>query len=360
MLYNQQYSLSPVAAPLFNSFECLVLTISESFSTAIVIVCRPPKANKDFLSEFAELLSFLCLKFERTLIQGDFNIHMDKKDSTLTKDFLSLLECFDLNQFVDCFTHNKGHILDLVISSGSLVSQLSTVDLGLSDHLAIFFDLYLPGAYISSSRIVTYRKWRSIELSDFSVFIDSSLSSFSSFDPLETKVSMLNSVLLSGLDTFAPQKSRSVSFVRPAPWYNDDLRMMKTSCRKMERNWRLSGLTVNYEAWKDCLQEYKVRIVSARSDYFSKMIDDNQRNPRQLFNSINKLLKCNSSLHVTASTHLVISFLTFLLLRLIMYARVFVLLFHCRPLLLMFLILVLFFQIFGHLIHTLFKRRFLK
>ncbi len=156
MLYNQQYSLSPVAAPLFNSFECLVLTISESLSTAIVTVYRPPKANKDFLPEFTELLSYLCLKFERTLIQGDFNIHMDKKDSVLTKYFLSLLECFDLNQFVDCFTHNKGHILDLVISSGSLVSQLSTVDLGLSDHLAIFFDLYLPGANISSSRIVTY------------------------------------------------------------------------------------------------------------------------------------------------------------------------------------------------------------
>ncbi len=38
VLYNQQYSLSPVAAPLFNSFECLVLTIFESLSTAIVTV----------------------------------------------------------------------------------------------------------------------------------------------------------------------------------------------------------------------------------------------------------------------------------------------------------------------------------
>lgn len=46
-----------------------------------------------------------------------------------------------------------------------------------------------------------YQKWRSTELSDFSVFIDSSLSVFSSSDPLETKVSMLNSVLLSGLDS---------------------------------------------------------------------------------------------------------------------------------------------------------------
>ncbi len=66
------------------------------------------------------------------------------------------------------------------------VSQLSTVDLGLSDHLAIFFDLYLPGANISSSPIVTYGD--QLSFSDFSVFIHSSLSSFSSFDPLETKV----------------------------------------------------------------------------------------------------------------------------------------------------------------------------
>lgn len=177
MLYNQQYSLSPVVAPLFNSFECLVLTTSESLSTAIVTVYRPPKANKDFLPEFAKLLPYLCLKFKITLILGDFNIHVDKYYTALTKYFLSLLECFDLNQFVDRPTHNKGHILDLVISSGSLVSQL-------------FFYLYLPGASISSSHIVTYRKWRSIELSDFSVFIDSTLSGFSSSDPLETKVSV--------------------------------------------------------------------------------------------------------------------------------------------------------------------------
>lgn len=247
VLYNQQYSLRPVTVPLFSSFECLVLTVSECHSTAIATVYRPPKANKDFLSEFVDLLSYLCLKFERTLFWGDFNIQMDKKDSALTKDFGSLLECFGLIQSVDCSTHNKGHILDLVISNGSFVSKLSTVELGLSDHLALFFDMHIPVANTASSRILTYRKWRSIDSSDFSVFINSSLSSFSSSDPLETKVSMLNSVLSSGLDLFAPQKSRSVSFARPAPWYNEDLRTMKTSCRKMERRWRCSGLSVHHQ-----------------------------------------------------------------------------------------------------------------
>lgn len=139
VLYNQKFTISPVVIPQFNSFECLVLSVSAPITTVIATVYRPPKTTEHFLSEFAELLSMLCLKFERTLILGDFNIHIDKKDSAMTKDFLSLLECFDLKQLVDCSTHIKGHTLDLVIANGSFVSQFSSADLGLSDYFAIFF-----------------------------------------------------------------------------------------------------------------------------------------------------------------------------------------------------------------------------
>lgn len=121
---------------------------------------------------------------------------------------------------------------------------------------------------------------------------------------LEAKVSKLNSVLLSGIDSFAPQKSRSVSFVWHAPWYNDGLHAMKTSCHKMEHMWCLSGVTVHYQAWKDSLHEFKAGIASARSGYFCKIIHNNQNKPRQLFNSINKLLNSNSLSPVIASTHL--------------------------------------------------------
>ncbi len=108
----------------------------------------------------------------------------------------------------------------------------------------------------------------SVAPTDFSDFIDSSLSCVSLSDDLDDKVSMLNSVLLSGLDTLAPLKSRSVSFVRSALWYHDALRAMKALCRKMERRWRMSGLTVHHQAWEDSLLEYKAEIVSARSIYF--------------------------------------------------------------------------------------------
>lgn len=97
MLHNQQFNMCPVAVPKSDSFECLALSVSAPLSTAVVTVYRPPKTNKDFLSELSDMLSFLCLRFERILLLGDFNIHMDIKDSTIAKDFLSILECFELN-----------------------------------------------------------------------------------------------------------------------------------------------------------------------------------------------------------------------------------------------------------------------
>ncbi len=158
VLHNQHYNVCPVVVPKFDSFGCLALSVSAPLFTAVATVYRPPKTNTDFLSEFSDILSFLCLKFERILLLGDFNIHIYIKDSTITKYVLSLWECFELNQLVDCPTHNKGHTLDLVISNGSFVSQLSTSDLGLSDHQAVFFNMELPDIYTTSSPIINYRK----------------------------------------------------------------------------------------------------------------------------------------------------------------------------------------------------------
>ncbi len=71
------------------------------------------------MSEFADLLSMLCFKFKHILILGDFNIHIDQKDCMLTKDFLFLLECFNLKQLISGPTHNT---LYLVIANYAIDS----------------------------------------------------------------------------------------------------------------------------------------------------------------------------------------------------------------------------------------------
>ncbi len=262
------------------------------------------------MSEFADLLSMLCFKFKNILILGDFNIHIDQNDCMLTKDFLFLLDCFNLKQLISGPTHNKGHTLDLVIANDAIVSQLSSVDIGLSDHFAIFFNLEISLCCTTSSHTVNFRKWKSINSSDFADTVVSSLSGLP-LASLEDKILQLNTVLDSNLDSFAPLKSRCVSFARSAPWYNDELRSKKVACRKLERKWCDSGLNVFYQAWKDHLGEYRTEIESARSVYFSQIIDNDQSNPRHLFHTINRLLKVNDGISLPVSNKLCNDFLNF-------------------------------------------------
>lgn len=110
MVYNLKLRTSSVTVPQFPSFECLVLSISAPVSIINATVYKPPKATTHaaFLSDFADFLSMLTMKFDRILIVGDFNIHVDRSDSVAAKAFLSLIDCFSFTQFVTDPTHNKG------------------------------------------------------------------------------------------------------------------------------------------------------------------------------------------------------------------------------------------------------------
>ena len=51
-----------------------------------------------------------------------------------------LMDSFNLMQSVTAPTHQKGHTLDLVLSSGCTVSNIEIRDVGVSDHFMILFD----------------------------------------------------------------------------------------------------------------------------------------------------------------------------------------------------------------------------
>lgn len=54
VLHNQQYSMSPMAVPQFNSFECLVLNVSAPLTTAIASL----QASKDKLRLFIKICRY--------------------------------------------------------------------------------------------------------------------------------------------------------------------------------------------------------------------------------------------------------------------------------------------------------------
>lgn len=70
---------------------------------------------------------------DRILILGDFNIHVCCPSNALAKDFLNLINSFNLVQSVTGPTHEHGHTLDLVLSYGLSVCECETIDNGFSD-----------------------------------------------------------------------------------------------------------------------------------------------------------------------------------------------------------------------------------
>ena len=69
----------------------------------------------DFLSEFQSLLEYLISSPSEIVIMGDFNIHVDVANHC-SLAFLDMLEGFDMRQLITFPTHNKGHILDVLIT----------------------------------------------------------------------------------------------------------------------------------------------------------------------------------------------------------------------------------------------------
>lgn len=287
-----------VVLPAFITFECLAFKLVSAVPVVAVLVYRPPKHNTSFLNELSDLLTFLRSNHDRILLSGEFNIHVDSQSCSLSRELLSLLDCLGFTQHVNAPSHNRGHILDLVITT-SLSVNLLALDLTISDHLAVLFNLDLPVPAVKVKHTV---KFRSVNSINPIIFADSFFSTPLHDDQTRVLADMVesyNTNLCNVLDILAPEKTRLVSYTHYSPWYNDQLHFMKTGGRRLEHRWRDNGLTVHFEIWREHKTVYRNALNSARSLFYSNLIREGSANPWHLFSTINCMLQPK---HVAVST----------------------------------------------------------
>ncbi len=111
----------------------------------------------------------------------------------------------------------------------------------------------------------------------------------------------MDSLFSSTLDTVAPLRLRKIRKMSPTLWYNEHTRGLKRAARKMERSWRKTKLEVFRRAWWGSTLSYRKALKTARSDYFSSLLEENKHNPRYLFNTVAKLTKNKTSTGVDIS-----------------------------------------------------------
>lgn len=66
---------------------------------------------------------------EEVLIMGDFNFHIDDLTNFYAREFLNLLDTFNMSQHVNEPTHQSGHTLDLLITrqGSNLINDIVTI-----------------------------------------------------------------------------------------------------------------------------------------------------------------------------------------------------------------------------------------
>ena len=138
---------TPIENTQFSTFEHGIVRLKskDSYVTAITIYRPPGHINKQFLSEFTDLLETFSLAKDRILLCGDFNIHVDSPSDSAVLNFQAVLNEFDLIQHTRGPTHISGHTLDLVItrSNDGLLRNIPNTRSLFSDHFAVEFQCNL-------------------------------------------------------------------------------------------------------------------------------------------------------------------------------------------------------------------------
>jgi len=87
---------------------------------------------------------------------------------------MSVLDCFNLTQNVTFATHSRGHILDLICTSGLNNILVNGSDFVFSDHKLINFSCSFPIFISPQKKMLTYRKINSVNSTSFSASIRAS------------------------------------------------------------------------------------------------------------------------------------------------------------------------------------------
>ena len=122
ILYKSSLQLSVVPSDTTPTTFEHVRVVGKLKDICLTAIYRPPpsQANgfttRNFLDELEIFIGDASLQNGKSLITGDFNIHIDESEKSEVKQFMTILENAGFTQNVTVPTHRGGHTIDLLLS----------------------------------------------------------------------------------------------------------------------------------------------------------------------------------------------------------------------------------------------------
>ena len=288
-------------------FELLcVRVVSGSFSCVVVLIYRPPKVKKEaetdqtamsgFFVELEDVLDRVVTFVDPLYIVGDINIHLERPDEPVSRQFVELLGSHGLACRVSSPTHDRGGMLDVVASREDLPAPMvDVVDIGLSDHRLLRWSTSLvrqPPVYTSVPR----RPWRRLDMEAFRAGLrSSSLCSADTWSRLDVDglARLYDTEITAVLDGLVPVATVAYRRRPSDPWFDDECAAAKREVRRLERAIQQDDPSIDGAAtaeWHASRRGYRSLLRRKREEFWRTKIDAESSTPRQLWKSIDALM----------------------------------------------------------------------
>ena len=217
------------------------------------------------------------------IILGDFNLpdivwnnlNCEKPISNLFCDFVY---DNDLLQFISSPTHDKGNILDLVLSKSSetvldvCVHNNEPLPNMKSDHNLISFSIpcSIQITRDSKSSLFNFNKGDYISMNEYLASVN--YTSFYDSVDVEYLWSFIKSLISKACELYVPKSNSSV--YKFPKWFNGEIIHKVHKVRSLRKKWRLLSSVKNTITLKEAESNLHHNICEAKSDFESSLVQD--------------------------------------------------------------------------------------
>ena len=239
------------------------------------LVYRPPSSNQTNNDLLLEVLKSVD---KNSIIIGDFNLpKIDWKTETgndqKSRSFLEAIDEAELTQLVDFPTHNRGNILDLVVTN--IPEKVLYIDclenLGNSDHSILSVEIICSATVTSNEEYIPdWNKGDTAALGEFftSINWDSRLYQKNTEDSWETFCEIINE----GINRFIPKIKRK--FNSKPKWLNRRIVRLARKKEKLWKNYIKENTHYSFEQYKKVEKETKKAVQNAKRKVEKKLAKD--------------------------------------------------------------------------------------
>ena len=199
------------------------------------------------------------------------------------------IKAFNLSQHVKIPTHNKGHTLDVIITTNSTgFNNVSELVPGpyISDHRLLILETTINKLEPQTITTKGRKPTKNINNIFKEKFNDKEVLNSTTLDDA---INHFTKEVLKAIDDIAPLKKVNTTNRKPKPWYDEDLKQQRTIRKNRERKWMKYHEDHLWKAFVRERNRHNTMLKFKKNACLHKIIKTNSNNTRKLYKLVSEL-----------------------------------------------------------------------